>query len=207
MVDYADAAAVYKDAAVTFARLISRVARVADWQGPGLGEWDLRALVGHTSRALITVLDYLDRPAETETIVSPEEYYARAARQSSDAESVARRGRQAGEDLGPSPHLAVEHLVDRVQAKVDDADLESVIAVLGGGMRVRNYLPTRTFELVVHSFDISAASGVDVAFPPAVLADAVQLAARIAVAAGEGRTVLTALTGRAPLPAGFSIVG
>ena len=25
------------------------------WDGPGLGEWDLRALVGHTSRSLLTV--------------------------------------------------------------------------------------------------------------------------------------------------------
>jgi hypothetical protein len=74
-------------------------------------------------------------------------------------------------------------------------------------MRVRNYLPTRTFELVVHSFDIGTATGVDVTFSRAVLTDAAGLAMRIAIAAGEGRTVLTALTGRGPLPVGFSIVG
>lgn len=200
-------ASLYKDAAATFAQLISRVEPIADWRAPGLGEWDLRALVGHTSRALITVLEYLDRPAETETIASPEQYYAQAAQQSTDATAVAERGRQAGEELGPYPQRAVANLVERVQAQVDDADPEAVITVLGGGMRVRNYLPTRTFELVVHCFDISAASGVDVAFSPSVLADAVGLAARIAVSTGEGRTVLTALTGRGPLPAGFSIVG
>jgi hypothetical protein len=103
-------------------------------------------------------------------------------------------------------HQVIANLVERVQTKVDDADPEAVIAVLGGGMRVRDYLRTRTFELVVHSFDISVASGIDVVFSPAVLADAVGLAGRIAVAAGHGRTVLTALTGRGTLPAGFSIV-
>jgi uncharacterized protein (TIGR03083 family) len=200
------AAVLYRDAAVTFAGLIARVEPDADWRAPGLGEWDLRALVGHTCRALITVLDYLDRPVPAETIASPEQYYAQVARQSTDPAAVAERGRQAGEALGPNPQRVVADLVDRVQAKITDADPEAVISVLGGGMRVRNYLPTRTFELVVHSFDIGAATGVDVTFSTEVLTDAAELATRIAVAAGEGRTVLTALTGRGPLPAGFSIV-
>ena len=34
------------------------------WDRPGLGAWDLQALVGHTSRSLLTVIGYLDRPAE-----------------------------------------------------------------------------------------------------------------------------------------------
>jgi hypothetical protein len=196
----------YKDAAATFADLIVRIAPVADWRAPGLGEWDLRALVGHTSRALITVLDYLDRPATAETISSPEQYYAHVARQATDPAAVAERGRRAGEDLGPHPDQFVADLVERVRAKIDDADPDAVISVLGGGMRVRNYLQTRTFELVVHSFDIGTAAGIDVTFSPAVLTGAAGLATRIAVAAGEGRTVLTALTGRGPLPTGFSIV-
>ena len=41
------------------------------WDGPGLGEWDLRALVGHTSRSLLTVEAYLQRPAEQEDLAPP----------------------------------------------------------------------------------------------------------------------------------------
>ena len=59
---------------------------------------------------------------------------------------------------------------------------------------MRTYLPTRTFELVVHSLDISAATAIDVAFSSRVLAHTTELAARVAVA-HEGRTVLYALTG------------
>lgn len=206
MADHAVAATVYQEAAATFAKLVARVEGVADWSGPGLGVWDLRALVGHTSRALVTVLNYLDRPVDTETIDSPEQYYAMAARHATDAEAVAERGRRAGSDLGTHPAEAVADLVARARAKVDDADPDAVIAVLGGGIRVRNYLPTRTFELVVHSFDIGAASGVDVAVSSAALSDATELAARIAVATGAGRTALMALTGRQQLPAGFSVV-
>jgi hypothetical protein len=51
----------YADAAATAADLVARIDEHL-WSAPGLGEWDLRALVGHTSRAMVTVLTYLDRP-------------------------------------------------------------------------------------------------------------------------------------------------
>ncbi len=93
-----------------------------------------------------------------------------------------------------------------MRRKVGRADPEALITTIGGGMRVRTYLPTRTFELVVYSLDISAATGIDVAFSSRVLAHTTELAARIAVAGDEGRTVLSALTGRRPLPDNFSVV-
>lgn len=206
MADRVEAGALFNDAASTFADLVAHLADIPDWSIPGLGVWDLRALVGHTSRALITTLNYLDRPADTESIASPERYYEIAARQATNSEAVAERGRQAGRDLGTDPARSVADLVSRARAKIDEADLDAVIAVLGGGMRVRNYLPTRVFELVVHSFDINTATGVEITFSPTVLTDATELAARLAVVNGEARTALTALTGRRQLPAGFSIL-
>ena len=51
---------------------------VGRWDGAGLGEWDLRALVGHASRSLITVSTYLQRPAQRRrTSPHRSEYYAR----------------------------------------------------------------------------------------------------------------------------------
>ena len=73
-------------------------------------------------------------------------------------------------------------------------------------MRLDTWLPTRTFELAVHSLDIAAATGVSAGLPAVVLADAAALAARIAVAMGNGPTVLRALTGRGVLPEAFSVV-
>ncbi len=58
----------------------------------------------------------------------------------------------------------------------------------------------------MHSLDISAATGIDVAFSPRVLADTTGIAARIAVARGQGRTVLSARPGRRPFPDHFSVV-
>ena len=40
------------------------------WSEPGLGEWDIRALVGHTSRSLVTVEVYLARPAASVEVAS-----------------------------------------------------------------------------------------------------------------------------------------
>jgi len=200
-----DVASLYLDAAGTFADVVSEIDH-SGLGGPGLGSWDLRSLVGHTSRALVTVLAYLDQPAEREAIDSAEQYYALAARQSTDSEAVLERGRRAGEDLGDAPAEKVRQLVDQVAARLDGADPDALIAVLGGGMRVGNYLPTRTFELTVHSLDIGAATGIDGRLSVPVLAHTAALAARIAVALGQGQAILTALTGRRPLPNGFSIV-
>jgi hypothetical protein len=58
----------------------------------------------------------------------------------------------------------------------------------------------------VHGLDIAGAVGVSFAVPDDVLAEATALAGRIAAATGHGETVLLALTGRAALPAEFSVV-
>jgi hypothetical protein len=81
-----------------------------------------------------------------------------------------------------------------------------VIETIAGPMRLDEYLPTRTFELVVHGVDIGRATGLVAAYDEVVLAEATVLAARVAVRTGAGVDVLLALTGREALPAGFSVV-
>jgi hypothetical protein len=63
-------------------------------------------------------------------------------------------------------------------------------------MRLRDYLPTRVFELVVHGTDIALATGLDWAPPADAVAASVALAGEIAVASGDGVPLLRALTGR-----------
>jgi uncharacterized protein (TIGR03083 family) len=199
--------ATFASAAHSFAELVHDIP-AGRWDGPGLGEWDLRALVGHASRSLITVSTYLQTAAEREDVSSPRDYYVQIREYASNigAADIAERGRQAGRDLGDDPSATVDGLVQRVLDGLSDAG-NPLIAVIGGlGIRLHNYLPTRTFELVVHGLDIARA--VDISFPLAadVLEEATALAARIAVAEGHGETVLLALTGRAELLASFSIV-
>lgn len=198
-------ATVFASAARAFDDLVGRLPDDR-WDGPGLGVWDLRSLVGHASRSLITVSTYLHKPAESATVGSAADYYVAAkALATADVEAVVERGRQAGLALGDAPREAVHALVDRVVQQVV-ASPDCLIETIAGGMWLRDYLPTRTFELVVHSQDIAGAAAMDLHLPLDVLASSAVLAAEIAVALGDGPDVLAALTGRVELPPGFSVV-
>jgi uncharacterized protein (TIGR03083 family) len=194
----------FAEAARTFADLVPRIPDDR-WNGPGLGEWDLRSLVGHTSRSLVTVQTYLDQPAETEEVPSPAAYYVAVA--GLDNAAVADRGRQAGLALGENPAQFVDALAHRVLELVESAG-NPLIHTGAGGMRLENYLSTRTFELVVHSLDIAAAVP-DIEppeFSDQVLGEVASVAATAAVLRGRGVELMLALTGRATLSPGFSIV-
>jgi uncharacterized protein (TIGR03083 family) len=196
----------FLSAAAAVADLVDTIPSTA-WDGPGLGVWDLRALVGHTSRALVTVVTYLGQPAAAEEIATPEAYYALVARAGgADPAAVAERGRAAGAALGADPASGFRALIADATAALDRAGDDDLVTTVAGGMRLLAYLPTRTFELAVHGADIAAATGLPVAIPPAVLAEAAALAARTAVEVGRGPVVLAALTGRSALPPGFSVV-
>ncbi|MHC1558515.1 maleylpyruvate isomerase N-terminal domain-containing protein [Actinomycetospora sp. C-140] len=198
----------YAEAAQTVVELVRRIPDGA-WDGPGLGEWDLRALVGHTSRAFVTVLTYLERPAEREDIDAPEGYYALLPSMTGegiDQSAVAQRGRDAGAALGADPAAAFAELGARAVAAARAADPDALITTIAGGLRVRSYVPTRTVELVVHGHDIAAAAGLDVAFPEETVGEAVGVLARTGVRLGHGAVLLRALTGRAPTPPGFTVV-
>jgi uncharacterized protein (TIGR03083 family) len=201
------AVATFASAARSFAALVHDIPGDR-WDGPGLGEWDLRSLVGHASRSLITVSTYLAHAAEREDITTPQEYYARVnpAALGLAPAGIVERGRQAGRDLGDDPAATVDELVSRVLDELSEAGNPLIQVIGGAGIRLHTYLPTRTFELAVHGLDIARAVDISFAMPPDVVQEATGLAARIAVAEGYGETVLMALTGRAELPPSFSIV-
>ncbi len=190
-------------AARAFVGLVHQI-RPDQWTGPGLGEWDLRALIGHGSRSLITLETYLDQPADAEDLTSAAAYLAAAARV--DPAAVADRGRAAGAALGDDPVAALRTLVDRVPPLLERDD-DPLITTALGGMRLSNYLPTRTFELVVHGLDVARAAELT---PPdyraELLTEVLELTAAAAVLRGTGAEVLLALTGRADLRPGFSVV-
>lgn len=199
--------AVFLAATDHFATLVRQIP--ADrWDAPGLGEWTVRDLVGHTSRSLVTVSTYLKTPARHQDLADAADYYVqiRDYSASAGAAAIVERGRQAGRDLGADPVAAIEVLASRVRADLAVVD-DPLIEVIGGlGIRLSSYLPTRTFELAVHGLDIGRAVGLAVEPPDEVLTEATLLAVRIGVALGHASTMLVALTGRGGLPPGFSVV-
>lgn len=178
------------------------------WGRPALGVWDVRALVGHTSRALLTVEAYVDATATTSApSLADSAAYFQAAAALADPAAVADRCRQAGVTLGEEPTVKVAEIVERVLALVDQRSDDALVATPVGAMTMVGYLPTRTFELTVHSLDLAAAADLD---PPPILskpiASSLPTAAALSVARGRAADVLRALTGRRTLPAGWSVI-
>ena len=198
-----DTCRAFADAAEWF---VGTAGRVGDrWGEPGLGEWDVRALVGHTSRSLLTVEAYLARPATTVEIGSAAEYFRATSAMAAGA-AVAERGREAGAALGDDPAAAVADIAGRVLPLIGSKDGTELVTTIAGGMRLADYLPTRTFELAVHTADLATALGIPPDLPATAAAESLRLVADLAVAGGRAGPLLLAATGRPGLPQGFSVL-
>lgn len=208
-----DGRSCFAAAAEGFARLVSQVPSDR-WTESALGSWDVRGLVGHTSRALVTVEAYLSTPASGTVLEDPADYFLAVLPDADDEETrrrrdeaIAERGRRAGEALGDDPASAVralvEHTVELVGASADDA----LLATPAGAMTLPAYLATRTFELAVHSLDLARALDLE---PPGVLASAVAascvLAGRVASRRRNAAELLLLVTGRGDLRGRVSVV-
>jgi uncharacterized protein (TIGR03083 family) len=178
------------------------------WEAPGLGEWSMRSLVGHGSRALITVQEYLDAGADAATIDSPVTYFVRVMGGGGDPAGIAARGVQAGVALGDDPKGAVLAIRERVLARLATASDDDTVGLPWGGMTLRQYLPTRVFELTIHTLDIAAALGMadEIALPASAVAVTSELIGLLALAQGQAATFLLAATGRRSLPPAFSVM-
>ncbi|WP_035253606.1 maleylpyruvate isomerase N-terminal domain-containing protein [Agrococcus lahaulensis] len=191
----------FDDAASDLVQLVRRVPRER-LDGPGLGEWTLRELIGHTSRAITTVTAYLAQPEpEAVTIHSASEYLEVVLRQHGDDEAILLRGRAAGAALGDDLAAEIEAMHVEAAAAIAAAGPDRRIAIGGDAtiaMRLGEYLRTRVFELTVHGIDIADTAGVEWTPVPAHVLDALHLAAVNASARGAGIESLRLLTGRRP---------
>ncbi len=196
----------FNGAAAGFVDLVRQIPDEA-WEQPALGVWTVRDLVGHTSRALSTVETYLGKGAPGEPLDGPLAYFLAARAALADPEAVARRGRDAGAALGADPAATVATLAERVIALVAGAADDASVGSPVGQLSLAGYLPTRTFELTVHSLDVARATAHE---PPASLEPAITaclaLVGRLAAHSPQAPALLLALTGRTALPDGFTVL-
>jgi uncharacterized protein (TIGR03083 family) len=202
--EWTQSQAAYADAAGWFLRTVDQVGE--RWEQPGLGEWDVRALVGHTCRSFLTVEEYLATPPAEVEVETTADYY-RAITGISDGPAVAQRGRDAGAALGDDPAATSREIAGRVLRLVETLDGSELLTTIAGGMRLADYLPTRTFELAVHTSDLATALGESRNVPPTAARQALTIVADLAAAPGElaGRLLLLA-TGRDVGPFGASVL-
>lgn len=190
----------FREAGSFFVETVGRVPPHA-LDEPGLGEWGVRELIGHTCRALLTVEHGAGgEPGVPAQLARPADYFHEALRDRSIHDAIAGRAGDAAAALGEDPSSAVARIVDGVSCLVDSLPDDHPIGTPWGEMRLADYLPTRTFELVVHTLDLAGAVGKDSPVPESALSVAVWLATEIAGRLGRAEDLLMALTGRAPLP-------
>ena len=73
-------------------------------------------------------------------------------------------------------------------------------------MRLTDYLPTRTFELTVHTCDLAAALDGPLDVPPSAAALALSLVSELAIDGGRAGGLLLLATGRSRGQGGFTVL-
>ncbi|MFJ8675557.1 sterol carrier family protein [Streptomyces sp. NPDC093589] len=139
-----------------------------------VGDWTVRELVAHLSMAVGSVVSNLREPAppqpETALLDWPFATAPLAAGIDDDTRALA-----AANDPGELLTRTAEQLAEALAAAPEDQDRLLVTRV--GAMRLADHLVTRCVELVVHTDDLAAATGVEIPYDRQALATATRLLA------------------------------
>ena len=196
----------YLEAGEYFASVVDQV-DVDGWDEPALGEWCVRDLAGHTYRAFTTVLSYSAAPDDKVEIERPVDYFLKVLGDNVGHKQVAELGRAAGLEIIDDPRMMVRGFAMYVKNKLDDLGDDHIMGTVVGGMRLIDYLPTRTFELIIHTMDLAKAVGVDAKPPENGMTATLEILGQIALYRGHASDLVLAATGRGGLPVGFSVLG
>jgi uncharacterized protein (TIGR03083 family) len=194
-------------AAVDF--FVSAVDQVGDrdWDSAALGVWTVRDLVGHTCRSLTIIEGYAAQPGNQVDIEGPVEYFQKALDGAAIHDSIAHRGKEAGLSLGNDPKATVRDAAKAVTTFLEGLADDAVLGLPLGGIRLAGYLPTRTFELTIHTLDLVEAIDLEISPPAQAMSGTLQILVELVSSRGHGPAAALALTGRKSLPAGFSVLG
>jgi uncharacterized protein (TIGR03083 family) len=196
----------YNAATACFVDTVAQVG-ASQWEQPGLGVWTVRDLVGHTSRALLTVETYIRNPAAQVDLQRPVDYFLRAMESLADPAAVAARGREAGRALGAEPVQMVREIATRVLQQIQAVADTTLVSTPVGGMQLIDYLPSRVFELVVHTLDLATALSLEMTVPATAITVTLHVLADLAAQQpGKAAPLLLAATGRCALPDAYSVL-
>ena len=181
----------FEQAVPLFVETVARV-RPDQWDMLALGVWNVRDLVGHTSRAMLTVEQYATVGANRTGFGT--------------ADEIAERGRAAGRALGDDPAGAVREIATRVLGLAGGLPDDHPVKTPAGERPLVRYLGSRVTELTIHTVDLASALGLEVEAPEECWRVTLHALADMAVRGGAAKEVAFALTGRRALADGFSLV-
>ena len=196
----------YLEAGEFFGGVVDKI-DIDGFEAPALGEWMVRDLIGHTYRSFTTVLSYSANPGDKVELERPVDYFLKSFDSLADPKQVAERGRAAGLEIIDDPKMMVRGFAMYVKNKLEELSDDHIMATPVGGIRLIDYLPTRTFELIIHTMDLAIALGVNDEPPENGLEATIQILGQLALYRGHAPGLILAATGRHVLPDGFSVLG
>ena len=196
----------YLEAGEFFGSVVDQI-DIDGFETPALGEWCARDLIGHTYRAFTTILSYSAKPGDKVDFERPVNYFLKVFEEHADPKLVAERGRAAGLEIIDDPKMMVRGFAMYVKNKLDELSDDHIMATPVGGIRLIDYLPTRTFELIIHTMDLAKALDLDGQPPERGMEATLQILGQLALYRGQAPELVLAATGRHGLPNGFSVLG
>ena len=176
------------------------------FDAPALGEWCVRDLVGHTYRSFTTVLSYSAVPSNKVDFERPVDYFLRLLSSDVNHGHIAERGRAAGLEIIEDPKMMVRGFAMYVKNKLEELSDDHIMGTLTGGMRLIDYLPTRTFELIIHTMDLTKALGVESRPPRSGMETTLLMIGQLALNRGYAQDLILSSTGRDGLARGFTVL-
>ena len=195
----------YLEAGDYFVSIVDSI-EIDAFAAPALGEWCVRDLVGHTYRSFTTVLSYSAVPSDKVDFERPVDYFLRLLSSDVNHGHIAERGRAAGLEIIEDPKMMVRGFAMYVKNKLEELSDDHIMGTLTGGMRLIDYLPTRTFELIIHTMDLTKALGLESSPPRRGMETTLQMIGQLALNRGYAQDLILSSTGRDGLARGFTVL-
>ena len=195
----------YLEAGDYFVSIVDSI-EIDVFDAPALGEWCVRDLVGHTYRSFTTVLSYSAVPSDKVDFERPVDYFLRLLSSDVNHGHIAERGRAAGLEIIEDPKMMVRGFAMYVKNKLEELSDDHIMGTLTGGMRLIDYLPTRTFELIIHTMDLTKALGAESSPPRRGMETTLQMIGQLALNRGYAQDLILSSTGRDGLARGFTVL-
>ena len=195
----------YLEAGDYFVSVVDSI-EIDAFDAPALGEWCVRDLVGHTYRSFTTVLSYSAVPSNKVDFERPVDYFLRLLSSDVNHGHIAERGRAAGLEIIEDPKMMVRGFAMYVKNKLEELSDDHIMGNLTRGMRLIDYLPTRTFELIIHTMDLTKALGVESSPPRRGMETTLQMIGQLALNRGYAQDLILSSTGRDGLARGFTVL-
>ena len=170
----------------------------AKWDDAGTDQWSVLELFSHAARGMNVVVDYLDvavDPATTASVDGASTYFQVALANEGIHQGIVDRALAAASDYRDDPLGTVTDTAARVLTRVSVTPDDRVMQVFAGTIRFVDYLETRTVELVLHTFDLQLACGLELRAPLTSL-DVVNDLLLTLVERADGSALALALSGR-----------